>query len=45
MRPGFWQWQAKSVRDEHPSLVRGPTRHGSWGREVSVKMRSPLSYH
>jgi hypothetical protein len=35
-RPGFWQWQAKSVRDEHPSVVSGPTRHdsaqeGIWG--------------
>lgn len=35
---GFWQWQAKSVRDEHPSLVRAVTKQlreqlgtsGSW---------------
>lgn len=26
----FLQWQAKSVRDEQPSLVRGPTKQESW---------------
>lgn len=25
-RAGFWQWQAKSVRDEQPSLVRAETK-------------------
>lgn len=25
-RPGFWQWQAKSVRDEQPSVVRAETK-------------------
>jgi hypothetical protein len=23
---GFWQWQAKSVRDEQPSVVRAVTK-------------------
>jgi hypothetical protein len=26
----FWQWHLKSVREEQPSLVRGPTRHANW---------------
>lgn len=25
-REGFWQWQAKSVRDEQPSVVRAVTK-------------------
>jgi len=25
-RAGFWQWQAKSVRDEQPSVVRAVTK-------------------
>jgi hypothetical protein len=25
-RAGFWQWQAKSVKDEQPSVVRAETK-------------------
>jgi len=25
-KPGFWQWQAKSVRDEQPSVVSAETK-------------------
>lgn len=28
--PGFAQWQAKSVRDEQPSLVKAETKQLSW---------------
>lgn len=34
---GFWQWQAKSVRDEQPSVVRAVTKQLSW-REQSISL-------
>lgn len=34
---GFWQWQAKSVRDEQPSEVRAVTKQLSW-REESISL-------
>lgn len=37
---GFWQWQAKSVRDEHPSLVRAVTKQLSWLSKGQYKSRS-----
>lgn len=35
-RPGFWQWQAKSVRDEQPSVVRADTKQLSWKCQLTI---------
>lgn len=37
---GFWQWQAKSVRDEQPSVVRAVTKQLSWRENIVLVLFS-----
>lgn len=41
-RAGFWQWQAKSVRDVQPSVVKAVTKQLSW-RMLVVKESEVIS--